>query len=117
MRTANLEYIGWVDEIIRVDYEKFELFILYCTWVQANRTGACAIMKHDEYRFTLIKFYRRIPYSADLFAFPPQVQQVFFVDEVDNAEWKVVLQKEPRGIRVASTLEERPELQSLSKLV
>jgi hypothetical protein len=86
MRTANLEYIGWVDEIIGVDYGKFELLVLYCTWVQTNRTGARAIMKRDEYGFTLIKFYRRIPYSADLFAFPLQVQQVFFVDEVDNAE-------------------------------
>jgi hypothetical protein len=77
-------------------------------------TGARAIMKRDEYGFTLIKFYRQIPYSADLFAFPLQVQQIFFVDEVDNYEWKVVLRRESRGIRVASTLEERPELQSLS---
>jgi hypothetical protein len=33
MRTANLEYIGWVDEIIRVDYWKFELLVLYCSLV------------------------------------------------------------------------------------
>jgi hypothetical protein len=33
MRTANLEYIGWVDEIIGVDYGKFEFLVLYCTWV------------------------------------------------------------------------------------
>ena len=117
MRTTNLEYIGWVDEIIRVDLEKFELLILYYMWIQANRTVARAIMKRDEYGITLIKFYWQIPYSAEFFAFPVQVQQVFFVDEVDNGEWKVVLQKEPRGIRVASTLEERPKLQSLSKLV
>jgi hypothetical protein len=58
MRTANLEYIGWVDEIIGVDYGKFELLVLYYTWVQANRIGARAIMKRDEYGFTLIKFYR-----------------------------------------------------------
>jgi hypothetical protein len=57
MRTANLEYIGWVDEIIRVDYGKFELLILYYSLVQTNMTGARAIMKRDEYGFTLIKFY------------------------------------------------------------
>jgi hypothetical protein len=114
MRTANLEYIGWVDEILGVDYGKFELVVLYCSWVQANVFGARATMKRNEYGFTVIKFDRRIPYSADSFAFPIQVQQVFFVDEVDNAEWKVVLRKEPRGMRVASASEVRPELQSLT---
>jgi hypothetical protein len=44
-------------------------------------------MKCDEYGFTLIKFYLRIPYSTDLFAFLLQIQQIFFVDEVYNVEW------------------------------
>ena len=34
--TANLEYIGWVEEIIGVDYREFDLIVLYCTWVKAN---------------------------------------------------------------------------------
>jgi hypothetical protein len=59
--------------------------------------GARAIMKCDEYGFTLIKFYQQIPYSTDLFAFLLQVQQVFFVDEVYNVEWKVVLRREPKA--------------------
>ena len=41
-RTTNLEYVGWVEEIISVDYGKFEVVVLYCTWAQANRSGACA---------------------------------------------------------------------------
>ena len=32
MRTSNLEYVGWVDEIINVDYGKYEVVVLYCTW-------------------------------------------------------------------------------------
>jgi hypothetical protein len=48
-------------------------------------TGAWATMKRDEYGFKLIKFDRKIPYSADSIAFPVQIQQVFLVDEVDNA--------------------------------
>ena len=31
VRTANLEYIGWMEEIIGVDYGEFELIVLYCT--------------------------------------------------------------------------------------
>jgi len=114
MRTANLEYIGWVDEIIGVDYGKFELIVLYCSWVHANMAGARATMKRDDYGFTLIKCNRQVPYSADSFAFPIQVQQVFFVPDIDNVQWQVVLRKEPRGVRVSLTIQVRPELQSLT---
>jgi hypothetical protein len=37
----------------------------------------------------------------------------FFVDDVENPEWKVVLRKETQGARVASTAERRPEMLSL----
>jgi hypothetical protein len=33
VRTTDLEYIGWVEEIVGVDYGEFELIVLYCTWV------------------------------------------------------------------------------------
>ena len=86
VQTTNLEYIGWVEEIIGVDYGEFELIVLYCTWVRANLRGVGATMKRDDYGFTLIKFDRVIPYSADSFAFPLHVEQVFFVDDVENLE-------------------------------
>ena len=77
MKTTNLEYVGWVEELISVDYGKFEVVVLYCTWAQANRSGARATIKCDEYGFTLFKFDQLIPYSVDSFAFPLHVQQVF----------------------------------------
>ena len=113
MRTANLEYVGWVDEIISVDYGKFEVVVLYCTWAQANKRGARATMKCDEYGFTLFKFDRLIPYSADSFAFPLHVQQVFFVDDEDNNGWKIVLRRQPRGARVESSDGAADDLQSV----
>ena len=102
VRTLNLEYIGWVEELIGVDYGEFELIILYCTWVRANLRGVGATMKCDDYSFTLIKFDSVIPYSIESVVFPLYVQQVFFVDDVENPEWKVVLRKEIEGARVAS---------------
>jgi hypothetical protein len=64
MTTSKLEYSGWVEEIIAVDYRRFELILLYCSWMQAKTAGACAMVKHDGYGFTLIKFDRLIPHSA-----------------------------------------------------
>ena len=70
-------------------------------------------IKCDEYGFALFKFDRLIPYSADSFAFPLHVQQVFFVDDGGNDGWKIVLRREPRGSRVLSRVDGGPDLQAL----
>ena len=53
---ANVEYVGWVEEIIGVDYGKFELLLLFCKWAQATWNGPQATMKRDEYGSILMKF-------------------------------------------------------------
>lgn len=53
---THLEYIGQVAEIIAMDYDKFELYVLCYLWIQANTMQAWATMKRDDYSFTLIKF-------------------------------------------------------------
>jgi hypothetical protein len=113
LSTTHLEYIGWVEEIIAMDYGKFELYVLYCSWVQVNLVGAWATIKRDDYGFNRIKFNQVIPYSIDLFAFPMHVQHVFFVDEVDKPEWKVVLHKQPWGTRIASKSDDVLDLECL----
>jgi len=114
MQIANLDYVGSVEEIIGVDYGMFETLVLYCNWVKANMVGPHATMKRDDYGFTLVNFERLIPYSAQSFAFPLHVDQVFFVDNVNNRGWKVVLRKEPRSTRIASRKDDREEIQCLS---
>ena len=111
---ANVEYVGWVEEIIGADYGKFELLLLYCKWVQATWIGPRATMKRDEYGFTLVNIDRTIPYSSDSFAFPLHAQQVFFVDDVAHPGWKVVLCNQSRSVRVTSMAEGRPDLHCLS---
>jgi hypothetical protein len=74
-------------------------------------------MKQDEYGSMLLKFDRIIPYSADSFAFPLYVEQVFFADEVDKPSWKVVLWKDPKDTRVASEVDDRPELQCFTTCI
>jgi len=49
MKTVDLEYIGWVEEILAVNYSQFESIVLYCSWIQAHMSGARAIVKKDEF--------------------------------------------------------------------
>jgi hypothetical protein len=114
MKAVNLEYVGWVEEILAVDYGRYELVVLYCNWVMANMVGHNATMKRDEYGFSLVNFDRLVPLSAESFAFPLHVEQVFFADDLNNHGWKVVLRKEPRGARVVSNKDYMPDIGCLS---
>jgi hypothetical protein len=99
LRAAELEYVGWVEEILSVDYGQFEVVVLYCNWVVANMRGDGATMKRDDYGFTTVNFERLIPYSAQSFAFPLHIEHVFFAPDVAKRGWEVVLRREPRGVR------------------
>ncbi len=43
----------------------------------ANYSKFVAMVKRDEYGFTLVNFERLLPLSTELFAFPMHVNQVF----------------------------------------
>ena len=93
LKAANLEYVGWVEEILAVDYGRYDLVVLYCNWVMTNTVGHNAIMKRDDYGFSLVNFDRLVSLSAESFAFPLHIEHIFFADDLNNHGWKVVLQK------------------------
>ena len=113
-KSADLEYVGWVEEILSVDYGHFEVVVLYCNWVVANMKGEGATMKRDEYGFTTVNFERLIPYSAQSFAFPLHIEQVFFAPDVAKSGWEVVLRKEPRSVRIFSKRQRTDEVQCMA---
>jgi hypothetical protein len=114
LRAAELEYVGWVEEILSVDYGHFEVVVLYCNWVVANMIGDGATMKRDDYGFTIVNFERLIPHSAQSFAFPLHIQQVFFAPDLTKRGWEVVLRREPRGVRSFSKHQLAEEVQCMS---
>ena len=77
MKASNLKYVGWVEEILAIDYGRYKLVVLYCNWVMANMVGHNVTMKRDEYRFSLVNFDRLIPLSAEYFTFSFHVEQVY----------------------------------------
>jgi hypothetical protein len=90
-----LEYIGWVEEILELNYKVLKIVVLLCNWVKANYSGNFATMKGDKYDFTLINFTSLIPILNQFFTFPLHVKQVFFFIDPKEKVWKVVLWKEP----------------------
>ncbi|KAG0597359.1 hypothetical protein M758_UG331700 [Ceratodon purpureus] len=104
---AALEYVGYVDEIVELEYGAFKQTVLVGSWVRANYRGSNATVKRDRWGFTIANFNRMLEFGQDSFAFPSQVQQVFYVDCSEAVGWKIVIRTEPRGKRVVgNTVEE-----------
>ena len=71
-------------------------------------------MKRDQYGFTLVNIEKMMDFSAQSFAFPLHVQQVFFSEDLKMLGWKVVLRKEPRGVWIHSHKDSMSEIEFLS---
>ena len=99
-KATELEYVGWVEKILAVDYGHFEVVVVHCNWVITNTKEDGATMKRDDNGLITINFDRLIPHSAQSFAFPLHIEQVFFAPDMAKCGWEVVLCKEPRGVRV-----------------
>ena len=103
---AALEYVGYLDEIVELEYGAVRQTVLIGTWVQANYRGQNATVKRDKWGFTIANVSRMVEFSVDSFAFPSQVQQVFYIDNNEAPDWKIVIRTEPRGKRVVGSIEE-----------
>jgi hypothetical protein len=75
---ASLEYVGWIEEIFKLDYGRFQTVIFFCNWVVVNYEGSSTIVRRDEYGFTLVNFECLILLFVQSFMFPMHVEQVFF---------------------------------------
>ena len=106
---APVEYVGSLEEILELNYGTLKQVVLIGTWVRANYRGSAATVKKDEWGLTIANFSRTLPFGRDSFAFPSQVEQVFFSNCLESPGWKVVVRTEPRGRRVvASNDEDQP---------
>jgi len=74
-----LEYVGWVENILELNYRVRNIVVLLYNWVKVNYVGSSAIVKQNEYGFTLVNFASIIPISNQSFIFPLHVDQIFFL--------------------------------------
>lgn len=110
------EYVGWIEEILELDYRRHCVIVLLCSWVKARHGGPNPTVRRDRYGFTSVKFTPDsvMGLSADSFAFPIHVQQVFFAPDTEDPEWKVVCKVVVRGRRGEREFESSPSADILS---
>jgi hypothetical protein len=53
---AKLEYVGEVEEMIKLNYEVLNFVVLVCNWVKTHYITSNPMVKEDEYGFTFVNF-------------------------------------------------------------
>jgi hypothetical protein len=46
---ASLEYVGWIEKILELDYGRFHIIVLPYNWVVANYFRSTTTIKRDEW--------------------------------------------------------------------
>ena len=94
------EYVGYIEEILELDYRNHCTTVLLCEWVKASRDARVPNIERDKYGFSMANFnHMDHRVHADSFAFPLHCQQVFFVDDPTRRGWKIICRTDVRGRR------------------
>ena len=98
------EYVGWVEEIIELNYRSHCCVVLLCSWIPGSPDIFNAKVERDRFGFVVGNFSRLMPAGPKSFAFPTQCQQVFFSNDESwndrrGGDWKVICGTDVRGRR------------------
>jgi hypothetical protein len=100
-----MEYVGWVEEILELNYRSHCVIVLLCSWVSAKLDDPNSKVLRDRYGFSLANLHSaNSEPGPNTFAFPTQCRQVFFSNDqnysrVHGGDWKVVCSTDVRGRR------------------
>ena len=87
-----MPYYGVIKEIWELDYGEFRVPVFKCEWVNGN-----AGVHLDKMGFTLVDL-QRIGYKDKTFIMAAQARRVFYVEDLSDSRWPVVLQGKGSGI-------------------
>ncbi|KAI5411415.1 hypothetical protein KIW84_056483 [Lathyrus oleraceus] len=82
---ANLSYFGVIERIWVFDYEKFQIPIFGCKWVENNND-----IRMDKSGFLQVDL-NRVGYKDESFILASQARQVFYVNDPKSTKWSIVL--------------------------
>ncbi|KAI5388928.1 hypothetical protein KIW84_074549 [Lathyrus oleraceus] len=82
---ANLSYFGVIERIWVFDYEKFQIPIFGCKWVENNND-----IRMDKSGFLQVDL-NRVGYKDESFILASQARQVFYVNDPKSTKWSIGL--------------------------
>jgi hypothetical protein len=100
----SVEYVGWIEEILELDYRTHCCIVLVCSWIPTTLQESNPKLFRDKYGFAVANFINTSKVGAHCFAFPTQCRQVFFssdrkYSQRHGGDWKVICGTDVRGRR------------------
>ena len=86
-------YVGFIQEIIKVDYGETSPILLNCKWIKPSA------IQHDEYGFLRANTRQILSKTDEPYVSPLQINQAFLIDDIASPGWSYVIQMEPRSKR------------------
>lgn len=79
----NVEYVGWVKEIVELDLKYHYVVVLVCDWIKAYYSSANQTIKRDDFGFISAKVLidSLMDFGLESFAFRIHVQKGFFSED------------------------------------
>jgi hypothetical protein len=76
-RLDKMEYVGWIEEILELNYRSHCVILLMCSWVSTKLDDANSKMRRDRYDFAMANMQSaNSEPGPNTFAFPTQCKQV-----------------------------------------
>jgi hypothetical protein len=99
------EYVGYVEAIVRLNFDSFETVLLKARWFDSvHGTGRNATLVEDECGHLRVKEVNFVSDTSPLdepFAFPKDVEQLFFVKDKIHKGWLLAVKINARSMRVS----------------
>ena len=72
--TDTSEYVGWVEEILELNYRSHYCVVLVCSFIPGIQGVQNSKVERDTYGFIMGNFIATMPVGPKSFAFPTQCQ-------------------------------------------
>ncbi|XP_020243341.1 uncharacterized protein LOC109821575 [Asparagus officinalis] len=93
---GDIDYYGALVEVVELEYLGGRKVVLFrCKWWDVHGKGKETALKEDKYGFVSINC-RHLLKTNDHFILAGQASQVFYVEDIANEGWHVVLKAQPR---------------------
>jgi hypothetical protein len=89
--TENKFYVGFIQEIIQVDYRENSPVFLKCNWVKPST------IEHGEYGFVCANTCQFLSNMDESYISPLQINHSFLIDDVGIPGWMYEIQKMSRS--------------------
>ena len=95
-----LDYCGTIQDIIKVGFRKFDMFIFYVKWFKVISEGPLATVRRDRSGLVQVDSTKIWTNQKDTFVLPEHCEQIVFKVDPRDKKWLFVLQIDARKQKI-----------------